>query len=221
MEKKSVIITAGGTGKRMGTEIPKQFLAIHSKPIILHTIGQFLKYDPDIELVVVLPEEYIHFWEEICQKYLFTKDHKVVIGGAERFHSIQNGLAQTTGDLIAIHDAVRPIVDVAVIADCFDTAKKKGSAIPVVSISESLRKIEHENSFAVSREDFKLVQTPQCFQAEIIHHAYLQHYSKFFTDDATVVESDGIKITLVEGNRENIKITTPHDLKLAELFLKQ
>jgi 2-C-methyl-D-erythritol 4-phosphate cytidylyltransferase len=220
MASKSVIITAGGIGKRMGSEIPKQFLVIGNKPIILHTIEQFLTYDSSIELILVLPEEYVHIWEEICQKYLFTKEHQVALGGAERFHSIQNGLALVTGDLIAVHDAVRPLVSVDVIASSFDAAEKKGAAIPVLSISESVRKIEHSNSFAVNRDDYKLVQTPQCFQASILQHAYQQRYSHLFTDDASVAESDGIKITLVEGNRENIKITTPHDLKLAELFLK-
>lgn len=220
MASKSVIITAGGIGKRMGSEIPKQFLVIGNKPIILHTIEQFLKYDSSIELILVLPEEYVHIWEEICQKYLFTRDHKVALGGAERFHSIQNGLVLATADLIAVHDAVRPLVDVDVIATCFVAAEKNGAAIPVFSISESVRKIDHDKSFAVNRDDYKLVQTPQCFQASILQQAYQQHYSHLFTDDASVVEADGIKITLVEGNRENIKITTPHDLKLAELFLK-
>lgn len=220
MASKSVIITAGGIGKRMGSEIPKQFLVIGDKPIILHTIERFLKYDSSIELILVLPEEYVHIWEEICQKYLFTKEHQVALGGAERFHSIQNGLALATGDLIAVHDAVRPLVDVGVIATCFEVAEKSGAAIPVFSIAESVRKIEHDNSFAVNRDDYKLVQTPQCFQASILQHAYQQHYSHLFTDDASVVEADGVKIKLVDGNRENIKITTPHDLKLAELFLK-
>jgi 2-C-methyl-D-erythritol 4-phosphate cytidylyltransferase len=220
MASKSVIITAGGVGKRMGSDIPKQFLLIGNKPIILHTIERFLKYDSAIELILVVPEEYVHIWEEICQKYLFTTEHKVALGGAERFHSIQNGLALATADLVAVHDAVRPLVDLDVIATCFDAAEKNGAAIPVFSISESVRKIEHDKSFSVNRDDYKLVQTPQCFQASILQHAYEQHYSHLFTDDASVVEADGVKTTLVEGNRENIKITTPHDLKLAELFLR-
>lgn len=203
----------------MGSEIPKQFLVVGNRPIILHTINQFLSYDENIELILVLPEEFVHLWEEICQKYLFTKNHKVVVGGTERFHSVQNGLAQVTGDLVAVHDAVRPLVDVNVIATCFATAEKTGNAIPVISISESIRKTEHENSFAVNRDDYKLVQTPQCFQTAILQKAYQQHYSHLFTDDASVVESKGGTITLVQGNRENIKITTPYELKLAELFL--
>jgi len=221
MLKKSVIITAGGIGKRMGTELPKQFLLVKGKPIIFHTIQKFYAVDSEIEIIVVLPESSVPFWEMLCQKYLFTIEHKVVVGGEERFHSIQNGLIETTGDIIAVHDAVRPCVSKDVIRNCFVTAEKFGAAIPVLSISESLRKIVGENSNAVNREDFKIVQTPQCFKIEIIQKAYRQHYSKLFTDDASVVEADGQKINLIDGNRENIKITTPEDLKLAELFLDE
>ena len=219
MPKKSVIITAGGIGKRMGTELPKQFLLIKGKPIIFHTIQKFHDFDATIEIIVVLPESSIPFWETLCQKYLFTLEHKVVVGGAERFHSIQNGLVETTGAIVAVHDAVRPCVSIDVIKNCFLAAEKFGAAIPVLSISESLRKMVGENSIALNREDFKIVQTPQCFNIEILQKAYHQHYSKLFTDDASVVEADGQTIQLVEGNRENIKITMPEDLKLAELFI--
>jgi len=219
MLKKSVIITAGGIGKRMGTELPKQFLLIKGKPIIFHTIQKFYDVDSEIEIIVVLPETSVPFWETLCQKYLFTLKHKVVVGGEERFHSIQNGLVETTGDIIAVHDAVRPCVSKDVIRKCFVAAEKFGAVIPVLSITESLRKIEGENSNAVNRENFKLVQTPQCFKIGILQKAYRQPYSKLFTDDASVVEADGNKILLVDGNRANIKITTPEDLKLAELFL--
>jgi len=220
MSSKSVIITAGGIGKRMGSEIPKQFLVVKNKPVILHTIDQFLAYDPHIEIVVVLPADYVPMWEELCQKYLFITAHKVALGGEERFHSIQNGLREVTGETVAVHDAVRPLVSNEVISNCFETAEKKGTAVPVYAITESVRKIENENSFAVNRDDYKLVQTPQCFNREILLNAYQQRYSQFFSDDASVVESNGVKINLVDGNRENLKITTPHDLKLAELFLK-
>lgn len=204
----------------MGTELPKQFLCIHKKPVILHTIEKFLAYDPKIEVVVVLPAGFIPDWEALCQKYLFTAPHKVAVGGEERFHSIQNGLREVTGKLVAVHDAVRPLVDVSVIAACFELAEKEGAAIPVYPITESVRKVEGDLSYAVNRDDYRLVQTPQCFRYEIFANAYEQRYSKFFTDDASVVESAGTKICLVDGNRENLKITTPHDLKLAELFLK-
>jgi 2-C-methyl-D-erythritol 4-phosphate cytidylyltransferase len=219
MLKKSVIITAGGIGKRMGTELPKQFLLIKGKPIIFHTIQKFLDFDSAIEVIVVLPESSIPFWETLCQKYLFAVKHKVVSGGEERFHSIQNGLMESSGDIVAVHDAVRPCVSADVIKNCFDAAEKLGGAIPVLAIAESLRKIERENSIAVNRDDYKIVQTPQCFKIEILQKAYQQRYSKLFTDDASVVEAAGQKIHLVEGNRENIKITTPEDLKWAELFI--
>jgi 2-C-methyl-D-erythritol 4-phosphate cytidylyltransferase len=220
MSSKSVIISAGGLGKRMGSEIPKQFLCIKGKPVIMHTMEKFVAYDAHIEFVVVLPETHIADWEALCQKHLFTIPHKVALGGEERFHSIQNGLQEVTGTLVAVHDAVRPLVDVSVIAACFELAEKEAAAIPVYAVTESLRKTENGNSYAVNREDYKLVQTPQCFQRSILVKAYEQRYSKFFTDDASVVESSGVKIHLVNGNRENIKITTPHDLQLAELFLK-
>jgi 2-C-methyl-D-erythritol 4-phosphate cytidylyltransferase len=219
MLTRSVIITAGGIGKRMGTETPKQFLLLKGKPIIFHTIEKFYAVDPKIEIIVVLPDSYIPNWEILCQKFLFTYDHKVVAGGEERFYSIQNGLVEVSGDLIAVHDAVRPGVSEDVIRNCFIAAEKFGAAVPVLSITESLRKIESANSISVNREDFKIVQTPQCFQLEILQKAYRQHYSRLFTDDASVVEANGQAIHLVEGNRENIKITTPEDLKLAELFI--
>ena len=219
MLTQSVIITAGGIGKRMGTETPKQFLLLKGKPIIFHTIEKFYAFNSSIEIIVVLPDFYIPQWENLCQKFLFTIKHKVVAGGDERFHSIQNGLLETTGDLVAVHDAVRPCVSEDVVRNCFSAAEKFGAAIPILSISESLRKIENENSVAVNREDFKIVQTPQCFKIEILQKAYRQHYSTLFTDDASVVEADGQKIHLVHGNRENIKITTPEDLKLAEFFI--
>jgi len=219
MQKRSVIITAGGIGKRMGTEIPKQFLLLKGKPIILHTIEKFHAFDRSMEIIVVLPDFYIPQWEILCQKFLFTVEHKVVTGGAERFYSIQNGLMETSGDIIAVHDAVRPCVSNEVIGNCFRAAEKFGAAIPVLSITESLRKLDGENSTAVNREDYKIVQTPQCFKTEILQTAYRQTYSKLFTDDASVVEASGQKIQLVQGNRENIKITTPEDLKLAGLFI--
>lgn len=220
MSKKSVIISAGGIGKRMGTAVPKQFLTIKGKPVIMHTIEKFLAYDAHIEVVVVLPEGHIPTWEALCQKHVFTAVHKVALGGEERFHSIQNGLRETTGDLIAVHDAVRPLVDITVIANCFNQAALDGASIPVYPVSESLRKLEAENSYAVNRDDYRLVQTPQCFQRNVLVKAYEQRYSRFFTDDASVVESMGVSISLVDGNRENIKITTPPDLVMAELFLK-
>lgn len=220
MSRKTVIISAGGTGKRMGTDLPKQFLEISGKPLIFRTIEKFLQADPEMEIIVVLPEGFSHLWEELCGKHDFHPLHKITTGGTERFHSIRNGLHLATGDLIAVHDAVRPFVQTNVIQACFNAARNYGAAIPVLSIHESVRKVGNSESIAVNRDDYKLVQTPQCFQSEILHKAYQQDFSAAFTDDASVVEANGTAIHLVEGNRENIKITTPWDLKFAEFIVK-
>ena len=219
MSLKSVIISAGGIGKRMGTDIPKQFLLIKGKPVIFWTIEKFYEYDATIEFIVVLPEYHVPLWETLCQKHLFTLKHKIVIGGQERFHSIKNGLTECTGKYIAVHDAVRPLVSVEVIANCFTGAEQNFACVPVVSIKESLRKVETDVSFCVNRDDYKIVQTPQIFEANLLHNAYQQNYSKLFTDDSSVVEAHGQKIFLVDGNDENIKITTPHDLLIAEQLI--
>lgn len=219
MQSKSVIISAGGIGKRMGAEIPKQFLILKGKPIIFWTIEKFYQYDSSIEIIVVLPEYHVPLWESLCQKYVFTLNYKIALGGDERFHSIKNGLAECTGELIAVHDAVRPLVSIEVIAACFENAKYNLACIPVVSVKESIRKIEKEKSYTVNREDYKIVQTPQCFDGNILRKAYRQNYSKLFTDDASVVEADGAKIYMIDGNDENIKITTPTDLLIAEQLI--
>jgi 2-C-methyl-D-erythritol 4-phosphate cytidylyltransferase len=216
--KHAVIISAGGKGKRMQSDLPKQFMVVNGKPIILHTIQKFISFDPHIEIVIVLPEDFVPLWEEICEKYFFTAAHKVAIGGTERFHSIQNGLKEVTAELVAVHDAVRPFVSVDLIKRCFEHLTSADAVIPVYEINESIRKVNGTNSVAVNRSEFKLVQTPQCFKKAVLDKAYLQNYSPLFTDDASVVEADGVAVMWCEGIRENIKITTPFDLKLAELF---
>jgi 2-C-methyl-D-erythritol 4-phosphate cytidylyltransferase len=218
MSKRSIIITAGGSGKRMGNQVPKQFLALRGKPIIMLTLQKFQFFDPSIEMIIVLPESHIPTWEGLCQKHLFTRPHKVVAGGAERFHSVKNGLAEATGDIIGIHDAVRPFVSLDVIRNCFETAERCGSAVPVVPVTETLRRMEGEHSMHVDRSDYRVVQTPQCFETAIIRRAYEQEYTDLFTDDASVVEASGSRIYLVEGNRENMKITTPDDLAVAGIM---
>lgn len=218
--KHAVIISAGGKGKRMQSDLPKQFMVVNGKPIILHTIQKFISFDPQIEIVVVLPEDFVPLWEEICEKYFFTAAHKVALGGTERFHSIQNGLKEVTADLVAVHDAVRPFVSVDLINRCFDHLQNADAVVPVYDIHESMRKMEGTNSVSVNRIDYKLVQTPQCFKKSVLEKAYQQQYSPLFTDDASVAEAAGFQITCCEGIRENIKITTPFDLKLAELFFK-
>lgn len=211
----TIIITAGGIGKRMGTSIPKQFIELNGLPILMHTIQRFYSANPSFEIIVVLPDAHIKYWKELIDKHQFVLSHQIVEGGKERFFSIKNGLKYATGELIGIHDGVRPFVSLEVIEKTYELAKINGTAIPVVNLKESMRQIDKNNSIAVDRSKFKIVQTPQCFKADIIQNAYLQPYSSQFTDDASVVELTGYKINLVDGNDENIKITTPMDLKLA------
>ncbi|MGV6861942.1 MAG: 2-C-methyl-D-erythritol 4-phosphate cytidylyltransferase [Putridiphycobacter sp.] len=218
---KSVIITAGGIGKRMGSSTPKQFMLIDDLPILMHTINQFYHYDNAIQIVVVLPENHLENWKALLQKYDFPICHDMTSGGSERFFSIKNGLKLVKGEIVAIHDGVRPFVSKKVIARCFETAEKDGAAIPVLPLKESLRHRIKQKSSAVNRSEYVSVQTPQCFTKEIIFEAYHQPFSNSFTDDASVVEANGQTITLVEGNDENIKITTPLDMKLAQILVKE
>lgn len=219
--EKHVIIVAGGTGKRMQSEIPKQFLNVAGKPVLIHTFERFINYSEDIKIILVLPEPFIDFWKSLCKRFTFEIDHKVVEGGHNRFNSVRNGLKEIhNGSLVAIHDGVRPLVAKDTLNRVFKKAEESGNAIPAVKINESLRKISNQNSFFVNRREYRLIQTPQCFHAELIKKAYQQDYKEEFTDDATVVEAMGIKINLVEGNIENIKITRPGDIKIAEAFLK-
>lgn len=215
--KKYAIIVAGGSGTRMQTTVPKQFLILKNRPVLMHTIEIFFNYNNEIELIVALPENQLDYWEQLCEKYQFIIPHTIVKGGKTRFHSVKNALAKVSKDaLVAIHDGVRPCVSFTTIKKCFETAEKYGAALPVTDVVESLRKIEGDNSVAVNRKNYKLVQTPQVFKSKIIKTAYNQEYNEKFTDDASVVEYSGTKIALVNGNRENIKITTPTDLEMAE-----
>lgn len=219
-KSETVIIVAGGKGERMQTSVPKQFIEINNKPVLMHTIGVFLEYNSKINVIVVLPETQIENWHALCKKHAFTVPHLVISGGETRFHSVKNGLKHTGPDgLIAVHDGVRPLVSVHTIDACFKEADINAASIPVIDTVESIRQINESGSNSVDRSLYKLVQTPQIFQAGVLHKAYLQDYTPFFTDDASVVENDGIKIHLVEGNRENIKITSPLDLKIAQALL--
>ena len=215
----SIIITAGGIGKRMGTKIPKQFIEIDGLPILMYTINKFYLYNTSIEIIVVLPAAHIEYWQQLIEKHNFKIVHTIVEGGKERFYSIKNGLKHVTGEIIGIHDGVRPFVSNEVIKNLFETAKLKKAVIPVIDIKESIRELHDEDSIAVDRSNYKIVQTPQCFTKAIIQNAYLQDFSPKFTDDASVVESTGQSITLIKGNDENIKLTTPLDLKLAEILI--
>ncbi|MFD2246542.1 2-C-methyl-D-erythritol 4-phosphate cytidylyltransferase [Pontibacter ruber] len=216
------IIVAGGSGSRMQRDIPKQFIEVAGKPVLMHTIERFYKYNPEIRLIVVLPKEQLDVWRELCQKYKFSIFHMTVPGGATRFGSVKNGLDAVTGDgLVAVHDGVRPFVDLTTIKAAFEAAATYGSAVVAVSPKDSIRELTAEGSRAVPRTKYKLVQTPQVFQAGILRKAYEQPEQEHFTDDASVVESIGETIMLVEGSYRNIKITTPEDLILAEAFARE
>jgi len=217
---KIAIIVAGGKGTRMQADIPKQFIEIHGKPVLMHTLEAFHRYDDSIQLILVLPASQLNAWKKLCLKHAFLLPHQIVSGGETRYNSVLNGLSEIkTPALIAVHDGVRPFASNGTIKRCFDEAEKHGSAIPVIDIVDSIRQITKTGSQSVDRTNYKLVQTPQVFDSEILKKAYEQDFSTLFTDDASVVEALGLKITLVEGNRENIKITTAFDLILAETVI--
>ncbi len=227
--KKAVIIVAGGKGSRMESEVPKQFLLIQGKPILMHTIENFYRFDSKIKIVLVIPLNSILYWEQLCQLFHFKIKHTIAFGGSTRFASVNNGLKSIKGaELIAVHDGVRPFVSHQTLANCFQAADISGAAIAVTDSVESIRELSESSSRSVDRSQYKLVQTPQIFNAKLLREAYKQEFSPLFTDDASVVERyfatqnevTPRKISLVEGNRENIKITTPFDLKIAEALLK-
>ncbi|MBO4984731.1 MAG: 2-C-methyl-D-erythritol 4-phosphate cytidylyltransferase [Bacteroides sp.] len=218
---KYVLIVAGGKGLRMGTELPKQFLPIGGKPVLMRTLEAFYAYDPTLKIILVLPVTQQAYWKELCRHHNFTLSHEVANGGETRFHSVKNGLAYVTEPgLVGVHDGVRPFVSQEVITRCYEQAADKKAVVPVVGVVETVRHLEGEKSVTVNRDAYKLVQTPQVFDAELLKRAYEQPYTPAFTDDASVVEALGISVTLVEGNRENIKITTPFDLKIAAALLE-
>lgn len=218
--KKHIIIVAGGKGLRMGGEIPKQFLPIGGKPVLMRTIEAFHLYDNTIHVVLVLPVSQQTYWRELCKKYSFELPHEVADGGETRFHSVMNGLALVEGEgLVGVHDGVRPFVSQEVITRCYAEAGTKKAVIPVIGVVETVRRLEGTDSVTVPRDQYKLVQTPQVFDVALLQRAYQQKYTEMFTDDASVVEALDEKVFLVEGNRENIKLTTPFDLKLAEMLI--
>ncbi len=218
---KTIIITAGGIGKRMGGDLPKQFLNIAGKPILFHTINCFYNFDNHAQILVTLPANWKSYWNELCEKHGFTIPHIVVSGGEERYHSIQLALVQAKGKYIAVHDGVRPLVSLNTIARSFDSAKEFGTGIPVLPIKDSLRNITNSTSVAVNRTNYRIVQTPQIFERNILLNAYNRAFHSGITDDASLVEESGMKIHLVEGNEENIKITTQLDLNFCEFLIRQ
>ena len=217
--KKYIIIVAGGKGLRMGGDIPKQFLPVCGKPVLMRTLEAFHAYDSSIHIILVLPVSQQAYWQDLCQEYQFTLAHDIANGGDTRFHSVKNGLALVEGEgLVGVHDGVRPFVSQEVIARCYEEASFKNAVIPVIGVVETVRHLTDEGSETVPRGQYKLVQTPQVFDVTLLRRAYQQECTDMFTDDASVVEALDEKVFLVEGNRENIKLTTPFDLKLAEML---
>lgn len=219
---RQAIIVAGGRGTRMNNEVPKQFLPLCGKPIVMHTLETFYNFDSHIELILVLPEHLIAYWQNLCVKHQFDIPHHIVAGGQERFYSVKNGLVFAKPNaLIAIHDGVRPFVSHSTLERCFEQAELQGNAIPAMPLVDSIREIKLNENQIVDRTKLRAIQTPQVFQSQIITKAFEQPFSPTFTDDASVVEAYGEKIHLVEGNVENIKLTTPFDLLIGEALLQQ
>jgi len=224
--KDYVIIVAGGKGLRMGSDIPKQFLPIGGKPVLMRTIERFREYSKDLQVILVLPKAQQAYWQELCREYNFKVEYLLADGGETRFHSVQHGLALIPDDaegVVGVHDGVRPFPSIEVIRSCYETARTAKAVIPVIPIVETVRELTGTgpvSSITVPRDHYRLVQTPQTFDIQLLKAANRQPYNNSFTDDASVVESYGHQITLVEGNRENIKITTPYDLKIAEILIE-
>lgn len=218
--QRSTIIVAGGSGKRLGGPVPKQFQTVKGRPLLMWTIDAFHHFDPDMALIVVLPLEHFDIWKALCMGHRFFIPHEVVAGGEQRWHSVKAGLSKVQGDgLVAVHDGVRPLVSPELIARCFDAAEASAAAIPVVPVVPSIRETTPEGSRALDRSRLLAVQTPQCFHADLLRKAFEQSYDPAFTDEAALVERLGVKVALVEGEENNIKVTTAMDMRLVELVL--
>jgi 2-C-methyl-D-erythritol 4-phosphate cytidylyltransferase len=214
-----IIIVAGGKGLRMGTDIPKQFLPVNGRPILMRTIERFRTYSEGLHVILVLPESQHSYWQQLCKEHHFHADYELADGGRTRFESVAHGLALIPEDaqgVVGVHDGVRPFPSIEVIRNCFETARTQHAVIPVIPVVETLRHIGHG---IAPRDEYRLVQTPQTFDIQLLKSAYHQPYRESFTDDASVVEAYGHPVTMVDGNRENIKITTPDDLKFATRLL--
>lgn len=219
--KKYAVIVAGGSGSRMNSNIPKQFLLIKNKPLLYYTIDAFLKAYDDLEVILVLPEEHISKGQEIVDAFFDTSRISICPGGRTRFHSVQNGLSLINEDcIIFVHDGVRCLLTKDLVKRCYSTAKKSGSAIPVITSKDSVRIVNGDTHIAVDRNTVKLVQTPQTFHSKILLAAFKIDYKDKYTDEAMVVEAFGIKVNLIEGEENNIKITTPGDMFVAEQIIK-
>lgn len=211
-----MIIVAGGSGTRMKSAVPKQFIELLGKPVLMHTIEKFHKAIEGIGIIVVLAEEHQNKWKILCSKHDFIISHQVANGGETRYASVKSGLELISDGIVGIHDAARPLVSIATIRRVFEEAEITGNASPCMPVTDSLRRTKGKENIGVNRADFFIIQTPQCFHTALIKKAFEKGYQPEFTDDATVLEAYGEKINLIEGNRENIKITTPQDLIIAE-----
>lgn len=219
--KKYAVIVAGGKGVRMGTAMPKQFLDLGGHPVLYHTIKAFVDAYDDMQLVLVLPTDQLSYAQMVLQSFPDRIDITIVAGGETRYHSVQNGLKAIEGEaIIFVHDGVRPLVTPALIQRCYKTAVEKGSAIPAIPVADSVRIVDGEDSDPVDREAMRIIQTPQTFRSDVLLPAFAQEWKPSFTDEATVIEAAGTDVVLVEGERSNIKVTTPEDLLIAEALLK-
>lgn len=219
MNSKSVIIVAGGKGLRMGSDLPKQFIPIGGKPVLMRTIEAFHSYDSNMDIVLVLPYSHQVYWKELCANYHFGIPHTIAMGGDTRFHSVKNGLGLVNSEVVAIQDGVRPFASEEMIERCFDATEKYKAVIPVIDSTDSLREMtDGTKSRIIDRSKIRLVQTPQVFHTDVLKKAYETEFKDTFTDDASVVEAMGVDVHLVKGEVTNIKITTPLDLKIGELI---
>lgn len=223
--KKYAVVVAGGKGTRMQAAMPKQFLLLGGRPILMRAIEAFKSYDSAVQIIIVLPKPEQIRWQRLCEEYEFRVPCRIAEGGASRFQSVANALGLIPDDepdaLIAVHDGVRPFVTKSIISACFEAAERAGAAVPVIELADSLRKVDGSTSVAVSRSDYRAVQTPQTFRADVLKRAYRLPFRPEFTDDASVVEASGHELALVAGCRENFKITTPTDLVFAQALLSR
>lgn len=221
-KKYSAVIVAGGKGYRVGGELPKQFLLIGGKPMLMHTINAFYLFNKEMRIIVVLPKEFVSLWQQLCSEHHFTINHKIVVGGETRFHSVKNGLNEVaTEDIVAIHDGARPFVSPELIQKCYkDSSENQCGVIPVIEEVNSVRKLTDKGSEIIDRSQLKLVQTPQVFPAHLLKSAYELQYDPSYTDDASVAEKYGVNIKLIPGEYTNIKITTSLDIVLAEQIVE-
>ncbi|HTD41873.1 MAG TPA: 2-C-methyl-D-erythritol 4-phosphate cytidylyltransferase [Mucilaginibacter sp.] len=218
-----VIIVAGGSGSRMHSAVPKQFLILNDLPVLMHTINAFYHCQTKPQIIVVLPIDSHDYWNKLCKVHRFEVPHQLVSGGETRFHSVKNGLALIEDDnaIVAVHDAVRPLISYEIIDESFECATLYGNAIVAIKSRDSVRQIKDNRSVSLVRDEIYLIQTPQTFQIAQLREAYLQPYQSYFTDDASVVEQTGVNINLIGGSYQNIKITYPEDIAIAEFLLKQ